>query len=104
MVTPETLSLPAPAIDLPPPAQGKWQREYEAFQRLRPELLRTHHGQYVVIHNGQVVDSGTVHPGLALRFFTRYGNVPVHIGLVTTEPEPVARIPHYRELRQPGEA
>lgn len=29
--------------------------EREAFQRLLPELLKTHYGQFVAIHGGQVV-------------------------------------------------
>src|SRR5215213_6977425 len=90
-------------VTLPAPTANKWEREFQAFRRLLPQLLQTHRGQFVVIHEGNVVDAGTDDLALALRFFARYGNVPVHVGLVTDEPEPVARIPHYRELPQLGE-
>ena len=98
----ESVTLPAPAVDLTPPPRGKWEREYQAFRRLLPVLLQTHRGQYVVIHEGQVVDSGADDLALALRFFAKHGNVPIHVGKVTDEPEPLVRIPHYREVRQPG--
>jgi hypothetical protein len=101
MTLPQTL--PAPTIS-PASANGKWQREYEAFARLKPQLLTSHAGQYVVIHDGEVVASGDDEVALALQFFAQHGNVPVHIGLVTPHPEPVARIPHYRELNPRGKA
>jgi hypothetical protein len=90
---------------LPPLAapKGKWEREYQAFQRLLPQLLCTHRGKYVVLHEGQVVDSGDDDLVLALRFFAGHGNVPIHVGLVTDQPEPAIRIPHYRELARAAE-
>ncbi len=91
-----SLTLPAPALDRSG-ADGKWQHEYEAFLRLKAPLLATHAGQYVVVHGGVVVDSGPDDVALALRFFAKQGNVPVHIGLVTDQPETAARIPHYRQ-------
>src|SRR5437867_12885026 len=95
----ETTTLPAPIIDPTPSPPNKWQSEYEAFQKMRPDLLNSYRGQYVVIHNGGVVDSGPNDLALALRFFAQHGNVPVHIGFVASAPEPPIRIPHYREAR-----
>ncbi len=93
-----SLTLPAPALNCTV-TNGKWQREHQAFLTLRPQLLATHLGQYVVVHNGQIVDSGPDDVALALRFFAQHGNVPVHIGLVTEAPDPSVRIPHYRQAR-----
>jgi hypothetical protein len=56
----------------------------------------------VVIHEGRVVDTGQDDLALALRFFSEHGNVPIHVGLVTDAPEPVTRIPHYREQLPSG--
>ncbi len=98
MATQETVTLAAPEITVQPPSVDKWRREFEAFQRLLPDLLRTHCGQYVVIHRGQVVDSGPDDLALALRFFAQHGKVPIHVGLVTAEPESPVRIPHYRAI------
>ena len=96
-----SLTLPAPALDRTA-ANDKWLREYQAFLQLKPQLLATHSGQFVVVHNGQVVDSGPDEVALALRFFRQHGNVPIHIGLLTAAPESAARIPHYRQAR-PGD-
>jgi hypothetical protein len=96
--TSETATLPAPAIEMATVANNKWAREFEAFQRLLPQLLAAHRGKYVVIHEGHVVDAGDDDLALALRFFSRHGNVPIHVGLVTEQPEPIVHIPHYRML------
>ena len=97
MSTSETATLPAPAVDWRPLMRDKWAREFEAFQRWLPALIETHRGEYVVLHEGRVVDSGPDDLALALRFFAEHGHVPIHVGLATDEPEPITRIPHYRE-------
>ena len=79
-----------------PGVRDKWACEFAAFQRLLPQLPKTHRGQYVVVHEGLVVDSGPDDLALALRFFAEHGNVPIHVGLVADEPDPVTRIPHSR--------
>ena len=94
----EPSTLPAPVIELPPSPRSKWEREYQAFQRLLPELLATQSGRYVAIHEGQVVDSGDDKLALALRVLAKVGNVPIHVGLVTAEPEPVSRSGVRRDL------
>jgi hypothetical protein len=96
MDTQQPITLAAPKITVPAIPADKWRREFVAFQRLRLGLLDRYSGQYVLIHDGQVADSGPDDLALALRFFARHGKVAVHIGLVTAEPETPIRIPHYR--------
>ena len=98
MSTTETTMIAAPSISLQAGAPGKWQREFDAFQRLLPQLLSEYGGQYVVVHDGQVVDHGPDDVALALRFFAEHGNTPIHIGLVANQPGPAAHVPRYREL------
>src|SRR5205807_1758117 len=81
---------------------NKWQREYRAFLRLLPELLKTHKGKYVAIHEEQCVDTDEDKIALALRVYARYGYVPIQVGLVAEE-QPVVRIPHRRPLSMEGE-
>ena len=101
MSTAEVFTVTIPEESLFPPPRTKWEREYQAFKRLLPDLLKTHRGKCVVIHEGQVIDSGDDEIALARSFFAKYGNVSPHIGLVTEAP-PLVRMPHYREIRRPG--
>jgi Tfp pilus assembly protein PilP len=87
-------TFPAPSLEEPPPA-NKWEREYRAFLALLPELLKTHRGQYVAIHEGRVEDTDPNELALVERVLGRLGDVSIHVGLVA-ESEPVYRIPHYR--------
>ena len=88
--------LPAPEIERPRRFDPAWEREFEAFLRLKPTLLGIHKGQYVAVHEGQVIDSGTDQVALALRAYSRCGYVPIYVGLVTDEPPSVVRIPSPR--------
>jgi hypothetical protein len=97
----EAVDAPPFAVQLPAPALSKGEREYRAFLRLLPGLLATHRGQYVAVHDGQVVDSGPDDVALILRVQARVGYVPLFVGLVTERP-PVVRVPHYREYRPRG--
>jgi len=62
-----------------------WQEEQErllreeiaAFERIKPELLRTHKGKQVAILNGQLVDSDEDKRTLAKRVYARYGYRPI---------------------------
>ena len=105
--TPEVITYPAPVLepwtrpDVPTPIQWdpKWEREYAAFQRLLPELLKTHRGKYVAIHDGEVVESGDDQLSVAERAWERVGYVALHVGLVTEHPR-VERIPSLGRVRR----
>ncbi|MBI4674294.1 MAG: type II toxin-antitoxin system prevent-host-death family antitoxin [Chloroflexi bacterium] len=74
-----------------------FERERAAFEKLKPQLLETHLGQYVAIHDGQVVDSGTSDTELAQRVLPRFRNQAVYIQLVQKE-LPVYEITSREEL------
>jgi PHD/YefM family antitoxin component YafN of YafNO toxin-antitoxin module len=59
--------------------------EREAFQRLLPELLKTHRGQFVAVHGGQVIDSDPDKEALARRVLVR-SCWPVYIQEVREQP------------------
>src|SRR6266498_2479167 len=88
-------------VQLPSPTMSKGEREYQSFLRLLPDLLKLHRGEYVAIHEGQVVDSDVDDIALIQRVHAKVGYVPIHVGLVV-EPQPVVRVPHYRECRTGG--
>jgi len=56
-----------------------------AFQRLLPELLKTHKGQFVAIYKGEVVDADPDNRELAKRIYARK-LFPVYIQLVSKRP------------------
>jgi len=87
----QTASPLSATIELPALPQSKWQREYDAFRRLLPQLLTTHQGRYVAIHDGQVVETGDDKLALALRVLKKVSNVAIHVGLVSAEPVPIER-------------
>lgn len=100
----ETVTLPAVAIKLPPTTLTKWEREYRVFLRLLPRLLQTHQGQYVAIHKEQFTDAAGDKIILVKRVLQRIGSQDFHVGLVTDEPAPLARVPHYRAISACGES
>ena len=61
------------------------QGERAAFQRLLPELLKTHRGQFVAIQDGHLIDADMDESALARRTFLR-AHKPVYIQEVRAEP------------------
>ena len=99
----ETITTPIFDVSVPVPALSKGEREYRAFLHMLPGLLATHRGQYVAVHEGQVVDSDANDIVLIQRVHARIGYVPIYVGLVSEERQ-VAQVPHYREYRPGGDS
>jgi len=66
-----------------------FQREKEAFMRLKPGLLETHKEEYVVIRDRKPVLFGRNKAELARKAYEKFGYVPLYVGLVQEEPEAV---------------
>jgi hypothetical protein len=92
-------TLPAP--DLSAPHEDKWRREQRAFRQLLPELLRTHLGEFVAIHEGRVVESGVEKLDVARRAYERFGYIPIFISRVVADSPAPARMPSPRRLDGP---
>ena len=84
-----------------PPPKSKFEREKAAFYRLLPDLLATHRGQYVAIHNEQVVDSGPDQVEVAMRVLNRIGSTDIYVHLVSVDPPRVSRSGVLRDLSTP---
>lgn len=65
----------------------KIRAEREAFDQQREKLLAQYAGQYVAVHNGQVIDHDQDLRTLHLRIFNHLGHVPVLLKQVTHEPD-----------------
>jgi len=74
----------------------KLEAESQAFERLHPQLIRQYMGQFVAVHNGQVVDADANFEALFLRLQQHLGEIPVLIRAVSTEPTPELRAPSPR--------
>lgn len=63
------------------------QAETLAFERQRANLLAQYRGQYVAIHDGQVIDHDPSLRTLHLRVYARLGQAPVLLKRVADGPE-----------------
>ena len=90
--------LPAPELEAFVHGKSKWEQERSAYWRLLPTLVSKYRDQYVAIHEGQVVDSGTNQVELALRVYRRFGYIPIYVGLVSNDPWRMFRVPTPRIL------
>jgi hypothetical protein len=61
-------------------------RERTAFQRLLPELLAAHRGEWVAIVNGQPVDFGPDFSSVIVRVRQRFGQRPVYVHEILERP------------------
>jgi hypothetical protein len=86
----QTVAPPAIEVRLPETPPDQFERERRAFHRLLPDLLNSHRGQFVAIHDEKVVDTGPDRLQLALRVQARV-KAGVYVGHVTDEAEPIVR-------------
>ena len=68
-------------------ARQKIHTESESFKTIHADLMAKYMGQYVAIHNGQVVDHDEEARTLYLRIREQYGHIPILIRPVTDKPE-----------------
>lgn len=75
----------------------KLKTEAQALERLHPQLVKQYLGQFVAVHEGQVVDTDVNFETLFLRLQKRLGDIPVLIHPVSTEPTSELRAsgPHW---------
>jgi hypothetical protein len=67
--------------------RDKIRAETEAFEQQREKLLSQFPGQYVAVHEGQVIDHDVNLRDLHLRVFDRLGHTPVLLIKVTSQPQ-----------------
>ena len=74
------------------PENRKWLKEVAAYDAMWKDLLKTHKGKFVAIHNGEVVDCDDDDKALLRRVLGKYKPVYVEQVLKT----------RYREYVVPG--
>jgi len=65
----------------------KIQAESRAFDALKADLLAKYPGEYVAVHNGEVIDHNPELRTLHLRVYEKYGRTPVLLKQVLAGPE-----------------
>jgi hypothetical protein len=80
----------------------KLKAEVQAFEGMHPQLVKKYLGQFVAVHEGQVVDADADFEALFLRLQESLGDVPVLIRPVSVEPTlelraPSPRLEHSKE-------
>ena len=66
--------------------QTKIRQETEAFKAQHQELLATYPGQYIAMHQGNVIDHDADLRTLHLRVYQQVGHTPVLLKKVTSTP------------------
>jgi hypothetical protein len=80
-----------------PHTSDKFERERAAFFRLLPELLKTHSGKVVAIHDEQVIAVGDEPVAVATEVYKKVGYVALYVQRVL-EKQPVYRLKTPREI------
>jgi antitoxin (DNA-binding transcriptional repressor) of toxin-antitoxin stability system len=75
-----------------------FERERAAFERMKPELLRTHPGKVVAVYHGQVVQVGTNVAETLDAFYDQFGYVPCYVQRVEESPR-IYKFPYRRMVR-----
>jgi dCTP deaminase len=78
---------------------ASFEREEQAFERLKPQLLKTHRGQYVAIRDERAVLFGANKTELAKRVYEEFGYRPLYIGLLEQGAE-VVHVPTPRTAKR----
>jgi hypothetical protein len=94
-----TVQTPPDPLAPQPGTSEKFQRERAAFYRLLPELLKTHRGKVVAIHDEKVLVVGDDNVQVGLEAYRRVGYVALYVERVE-ETRPVYRLRGPREIRK----
>ena len=93
-----TVQTPSDPLAPLPGTSDKFQRERLAFHRLLPELLTTHAGKVVAIHDEQVIAVGDERIPVVQEAYKQVGHVALYVERVQ-ETRPVYRLRGPREIR-----
>ena len=84
----------------PRPTNSVLAAEYDAFERMLPELLTRYAGKYVALRGGAVVAVGDTEIDARTAADQQQPGVPVYARLVTDQPQPMPRFGSPREVRR----
>ncbi len=86
---------------LPPrPSNPDLIPEYEAFERMLPDLMRQHPGKYVALRQGVIVAIGDTEIDVMTLAHQLSPGTQVYARLVSDQPQPIPRIGSPRTVRR----
>ena len=88
----------APPNALCPVAETKFDREKNAFVRMKSRLLDQFRNRYVAIHDGKVVADGSELIDVAQRAYHEFGMVAIYVDLVADDLTRPIRMPSLRNV------
>lgn len=80
------------------PTNPQLAAEFDAFERMLPELMKQYAGKYVALHNGEVVAVADSEVGALTAAREQHPGRMAYARLVTDQPQPIERIPSFREI------
>jgi hypothetical protein len=96
-----TITLPPdnrPRVFPPRPTDPQLAVEFDAFERMLPDLMKQYAGKFVAIRNGEVIAVGDTKTDVLTAANQRFPGELIYARLVTDEPQPIPRIPSLREV------
>ncbi len=79
--------------DFDEPLSDEFLAEVDAYEQLKPELLKQYPGRVVAIYHGQVVEVGDDEMEVLARVQERLGEVPCYVGWVEPDAPRRVRLP-----------
>lgn len=80
------------------PTNPELAAEFDAFERMLPELMKQHAGKYVALRGGQVIAVADSEVGALTAASGQYPGELAYARLVTDQPQPIPRITTRRQL------
>jgi hypothetical protein len=74
--------------------------EFDAFEQKLPELMKQYAGKYVALRGGEVVEVGATKTDVLTAASHKYPGELIYARLVTDQPQPIERLPSFREVRK----
>lgn len=75
-----------------------FRREVAAFERMKPELLKTHAGKAIAVYRGEIVAVGATKAEVYEQVTARFGEAPVFIHIVQEHPR-IYKMPYRKVIR-----
>ena len=77
-----------------------FEREVEAFETMKPDLMKQYAGKYVAIHEGEVVASGEDKFQVSQQVRDHLGQVIYYVELVSNDDPRIVRMPSNKVFRE----